>query len=333
MKTSSKFVLACVSAVLLIVVAAAPAQATNPRSLPAGDTMYIFGCKVNGTNPPGVGQLSDTGVITQLAAFPSAPYDTSCFQGAAFDPTTGLIYVIQVSGQTSSLWTFNPSTNVFTISPTADISACKPINLAIDSQGNAYAQTNYLGSSANSLVSINLTTGACSARIGSAFTTSIGSGFQDFGGFSFNLTDDLLYATDYDSGNFYSINTSTGAVTPFANSTFGSQTSIGGIAFDSTGMTWISFGDRPNRLKSSPWATYNTDNTLQGYFDFNSASVYMYGIAIIPAGSTPPAPAPAPQPTPVLAETGVNTLPYLASGFILIALGMGLIIARRKKKN
>ena len=198
MKSLSKIVLACVSAVLLIVVAATPAQATNPRTLPAGDTMYIFGCQVNGTTPPGVGQLSDTGVLTQLAPFPSAPYNSSCFQGAAFDATSGLIYVVQTRGATPSLWTFNPSTNVFAISPTANIATCKPVNLAIDSLGHAYAQTSASGAAPNSLVSINLTTGACSAGIGSAFTTSIGSGFQDFGGFSFNLSNDVLYATDYD---------------------------------------------------------------------------------------------------------------------------------------
>ncbi len=151
------------------------------------------------------------------------------------DPTSGLIYVLQRSGSTPTLWTFDPDTNVFAISPTADVSACKPFNLAIDSGGNAYAQTQSTGASPNSLVSINLTTGVCSGAIGNTFTTSIGSGFDGFGGFSFNLLDDVLYATDWDTGRFYSINTGTGVVSLFANSSFAAQSSYGNIAFDSTG--------------------------------------------------------------------------------------------------
>lgn len=331
----------------MIFASSTAAFAVAPRTLPAGDTMYVFGCKTNNTNPPGVGTVTETGVVTQVAAFPAAPYDRSCFQGPAYDPTTGLIYVLQTNASAPlSLWIFNPATNQFAISPTADVTACGPVNLAIDSQGHAYAQTKSTGAAApDSLVSINLATGACSSRIGSAFTTSIGSGFIGFGGFSFNLNDNVLYATDYDSGNFYSIDISTAAVTPFVNSSFGYQNSSGSVAFDSTGMTWISFGDRPMQLESSPWTTYNTNKASQGAYDFNGApTTYAMGLSIIPAGHTPPAPAPAPAPspaptpapqpsTPALAETGVNPLPYLAGGFTLIAMGIVLIIARRKKMN
>ena len=97
-------------------------------------------------------------------------------------------------------------------------------------------------------------------------------------------------------------------------------------------MTWIAYGDYSTYLQSSPWSSYNTDNALQGYYDFNGSSMNVLGIAIVPAGNSP-APAPAPQPSPALAETGVSTLPYLAAGLLMITLGMGLFIVRRKQTN
>lgn len=104
-----------------------------------------------------------------------------------------------------------------------------------------------------------------------------------------------------------------------------------GIYRSVDGVSWTQVDNN-----NTQWSTFAVGNgiVVAGGAPQGSTTQGLNSTIAVGWSEATSAPAPAPQPsTAALAETGVNPLPYLAGGFTLIALGMGLIIARRKQTN
>ena len=146
---------------------------------------------------------TSTGVFTAAGTL-SGPPATDNISGLSVDPTTGDWYLSALGGGLATLYRGNIATGSF--SAVGDIGFGLNIDLAIDSQGNAYG----MDIAVDELISINLATGA-GTLVG---PTGINTNFAQ--GMDFDYSTDTLYATMYTGGGtgvFASISTATGLAT------------------------------------------------------------------------------------------------------------------------
>lgn len=104
-----------------------------------------------------------------------------------------------------------------------------------------------------------------------------------------------------------------------------------GIFRSIDGVTWTQVDNN-----NTQWSTFAVGNgiVVAGGAPKGSTTQGLNSTIAVGWSEATSAPAPAPQPSEAaLAETGVNALPYLTGGFTMIALGLVMIIARRKKMN
>ena len=146
-----------------------------------------------------------TGVFTSMGTL-SGPAAVDNVSGLSVDPTTGDWYISAIApgGGPATLYRGDIATGSFLA--VGDIGFALNIDLAIDSQGNAYG----LDIAVDELLSINLATGA-GTLIG---PTGINTNFAQ--GMDFDYATDTLYATMYTGGGagvFASISTVTGLAT------------------------------------------------------------------------------------------------------------------------
>ena len=144
-----------------------------------------------------------TGVFTSMGTL-SGPAASDNISGLAVDPTTGDWYLSAIGGGVATLYRGNIVTGSF--AAVGDIGFSLNIDLAIDSQGNAYG----MDIAVDELISINLLTGAGT----SVGPTGIPTNFAQ--GMDFDYSTDTLYATMYTGGGtgvFATINTVTGLAT------------------------------------------------------------------------------------------------------------------------
>ena len=144
-----------------------------------------------------------TGVFTSVGTL-SGPAASDNISGLAVDPTTGDWYLSALGGGLATLYRGNIATGTF--AAVGDIGFGLNIDLAIDSQGNAFG----MDIAVDELISINLMTGAGT----SVGPTGIPTNFAQ--GMDFDYSTDMLYATMYTGGGtgvFASINTATGLAT------------------------------------------------------------------------------------------------------------------------
>lgn len=150
-----------------------------------------------------------TGVFTSMGTL-SGPAASDNISGLSVDPTTGDWYISALGGGVATLYRGNIATGSF--SAVGDIGFDLNIDLAIDSQGNAYG----MDIAVDSLLSISLATGA-GTLIG---PTGINTNFAQ--GMDFDYATDTLYATMYTIGGagvFASISTVTGLATVLEDTT------------------------------------------------------------------------------------------------------------------
>lgn len=144
-----------------------------------------------------------TGVFTGMGTL-SGPAASDNISGLSVDPTTGDWYLSAIGGGVATLYRGNIATGIF--AAVGDIGFSLNIDLAIDSQGNAYG----MDIAVDELISINLLTGAGT----SVGPTGIPTNFAQ--GMDFDYSTDILYATMYTGGGtgvFATINTITGLAT------------------------------------------------------------------------------------------------------------------------
>ena len=150
-----------------------------------------------------------TGVFNPMGTL-SGPAAADNVSGLSVDPTTGDWYISAIGGGVATLYRGNIATGSF--SAVGPIGFDLNIDLAIDSQGNAYG----LDIGVDELLSISLATGA-GTLIG---PTGINTNFAQ--GMDFDYATDTLYATMYTGGGtgvFASISTVTGLATVLEDTT------------------------------------------------------------------------------------------------------------------
>jgi LPXTG-motif cell wall-anchored protein len=289
-----------VSAALLL--ASTPAFAA-PRSLPAGDALYAFGCD-DGTEPA-VGLVDvATGAVTEVVA----AIDGQCFSSPAYNPVDGKIYVIDWTND-YELAVFDPQAETLTL---VDAFDCEPYTLAIDALGNAWVWDD----ADNNLKPVNLENAACGTGVG------VVAGGDDFYGMAF-APNGALYAANYSSGEFGTVNTSTGAFTQVNSSAMPSGDNAG-LTFDSSGIAWVVDEANNAEIYSADISDYAGTAELSGQLSFNGTDYYSEAIVVGPV-STPSA--------PVLPDTGSESVALGVTGLAaagVIALGAVMMIVRRR---
>ncbi|MHC4786600.1 MAG: NHL repeat-containing protein, partial [Planctomycetota bacterium] len=169
-------------------------------------TLYAVlsdGSNTYGTIDTGTGDFTAMGTL-------SGPSVDSNVSGMSVDPVSGSWYLSVMEAGTAILYVGDITTGVF--APVGDITFPLNIDLAIDSQGNAYGHD--IGT--DELISINLATGQGTA-IG---PTGQAANFAQ--GMDFDYADDTLYATIYTGGGtgvFATFNLLTGQATALQSTT------------------------------------------------------------------------------------------------------------------
>jgi hypothetical protein len=301
MKKSVQIVLGtAVSAALLL--ASTPAFAA-PRSLPAGEALYAFGC--SGGTEPAVGIVDvATGAVTEVVA---GQDPNQCFSGPAYNPVDGKIYVVDLTVG-FDLAVFDPAAKTLSVIDSFD---CEPLALAIDASGNAWVWDS--AGEPEELRPVSLENAACGAGVG---VVSIGDFFSGMA-FAPNGT---LYASNYDTGQFGTISTSNGAFTPLGSSAMAVEVNSG-LTFDSSGIAWVLDDDNEAEVYSADITDYQGTKQLSGQLDFTGDEYYSQGIVVGPTDS------------PKLPDTGSASVALGVTGLAaagVIALGVAMMIVRRR---
>ena len=266
---------------------------TNPLSLaidPTGKFAYVADGGGDGVWGYRIDPI--TGVLTPITGSPFAPaglYEPS----VAVDPTGTFVYVANAGGGILG-YTINPATGALTpITGSPFPAGTNPYSVAVDPTGR-FAYVANLGNSGGGSVSgytINPATGALTAITGSPFQAGYFpySVAIDPGG-QFVYVANLGYLANYGSGvSGYTINPTTGALTPITGSPFPAGTNLFAVAVDPTGQ----FAYVTNRNSYGGWLSGFTINPTTGALTaitgspFPTAGTYPLAVAVT-ACMTPP---------------------------------------------
>jgi len=299
MKKSIRIALGtAVSAALLL--ASTPAFAA-PRSLPAGEGLYAFGCD-DGTEPA-VGLVDvATGAVTEVV--PGVA--DQCYSSPAYNPVDGKIYVIDF-GVGYDLKVFDPQAKTLTL---VDAFDCEPFTLAIDASGNAWIWDQF----DDLLKTVSLDNAMCGTPIG-----TVGGESDDFYGMAF-APNGTLYAVNWQSGEIGTVSTSIAGFTQVGSSAMVAQTNAG-LTFDSSGIAWVLDEATNAELYSADITDYAGTAQRSGQLTFNGADYYSEAIVVGPADA------------PKLPDTGSASVALGVTGLAaagVIALGAVMMILRRR---
>ena len=169
-------------------------------------TMYATLWDGGITNEYGTIDVS-TGLFTSLGNL-VGPSIGANISGLSVDPVSGNWYMSVIEGGTTMLYAGDITTGIF--AAVGDMGTGLDIDLAIDSQGNAYGHD--IGT--DMLLSIDLGTGAATPIGPTGFNANFAQGMD------FDYSTDTLYATLYTgggTGQFGFFDLSTGALIPLAD--------------------------------------------------------------------------------------------------------------------
>jgi LPXTG-motif cell wall-anchored protein len=285
------------SAALLL--ASTPALAA-PRSLPAGEGLYMFACE---DTYPAVGLVDvATGAATEVVP----GIVGQCFSGPAYNPVDGKIYVID--------WTVGSDLAVFDLVAKTltviDAFDCDPYALAIDASGNAWVSDNDDGG--DTLRPVNLETAECGTSVG------VLSGEDDFFGMAFS-PNGTLYGANHETGDFGTISTSTGEFGPLRSAMVADDNV--GLTFDSSGIAWVIDQDTQAEIFSADITDYAGTAERSGQLTFNGVDFFSEAIVVGPVS------------TPELPDTGADAAAMggiFGSALALAAAGIALVVIRRR---
>lgn len=288
-----------VSAALLL--ASTPAFAA-PRSLPAGESLYAFGCDDDGFPAVGLVDVA-TGAVTEVVAGTQG----QCYSSPAFNAVDGKIYVIDWSND-YELAVFDPAAATLTVIG-AFSAGCEPYALAIDASGNAWVWD----SNTTELRPVNLETVACGTGVG------VVAGGDGFYGMAF-APNGTLYGVNHDTGAIGTISTIDGTFTQVATSAMPPQDNAG-LTFDSSGTAWVIDEDNLSEVYSADISDYANTAELSGQISFDGIDYYSEAIVVGQSS------------TPKLPDTGSASVALGVTGLAaagVIALGVAMTILRRR---
>jgi hypothetical protein len=281
-----------------LVFASTPAFA-SPRSLPAGESLYAFGCY--GSGEPAVGLVDvATGVVTEVVP----EIESQCFSGPAYNPVDNKIYVID--------WTNGVELAVFdtqamTLTTIASLN-CNPNTLAIDPLGNAWV----LDDTSGELTPVSLATADCGTGVG------VVAGGDGFYGMAF-APNGTLYGANYSDGELGTISTVDGTFTQVGSSAMVAGDNAG-LTFDSSGIAWVIDEDNNAEIYSADITDYSGTKELSGQLTFNGVEYYSEAIVVGPSAG--------------LAETGIDSVAIGVTGLAgLGALAVGAVMMVRRRAS
>jgi LPXTG-motif cell wall-anchored protein len=303
MKKSTQIALgAAVSAALML--ASIPAFAA-PRSLPAGDGLYAFGCE-DGTEPA-VGLVDvATGAVTEVVAGAAG----QCYGSPAYNPADGKIYVIDWTTD-YELAVFDPEAKTLSVIDAFD---CEAEALAISASGNAWIHD----ADGGALRPVNLENATCGSGVG------VVSGGSQFRGMAF-APDGALYGVNTDSGEIGTISTSDGTFTPIPTSAMLPFFNAG-LTFDSSGIAWVIDDNFNAEVYSADITDYQGTKQLSGQLSFNGVDYYSEGLVVGPTSTSN-------DPDSKLPDTGSDSVAMGVTGLAtlgVVALGAAMMIVRRR---
>ena len=303
------------------------ASPVNAATLPDGDRVYILPCDDEEFDGLLYEVDTATGVATQVGDWQNP--DTAVFSCAgpgAYNPTNGLGYWISWTSPQAQLISVDLSTGVSTVVGGFTLEGqpyYTPIAIAIDNAGNAWATS--WDVTPDVLFSVDLTSAALTV-VGPTGVTEESDNY----GLAWDSVTQKLYGYNVDTTDFYTVDTTTGAFTVFAEDVLEDVVPYA-IAFDSAGQVWGISED----IISSPITDFASAEVLS-VVNPNTVSedpedtIYSESIIIVPAAPAP-APVPAPAPEPVLAATGPdNGNMGMIFGFGALLVIAGAVIARRR---
>jgi LPXTG-motif cell wall-anchored protein len=286
-----------VSAALLL--ASTPAFAA-PRSLPAGEALYAFGCDYG--TVPAVGLVDvATGAVTEVVAGSQDP--SQCYSSPAYNPVDGKIYVIEWTNG-YELAVFDPQAETLTVIDSFD---CDPFTLAIDASGNGWIWDDL----DDNLKPFSLENAACGTGVG------VVAGGNTFYGMAF-APNGTLYAANYDNGEIGTVSTTDGTFTQVGSSAMPAGDNAA-LTFDSSGTAWVVTEANNSEIYSADITDYSGTAELSGQLTFNGVDIYSEAIVVLPA--------------PELPDTGSDSVALGVTGLAaagVIALGVAMMIVRRR---
>ena len=296
MKKNMRIVIgAAVTAALVL--ASTPAFA-SPRSLPAGESLYAFGCDGNGEPAVGLVDVA-TGAVTEVVPQIDS---NQCFSSPAYNPVDNKIYVIDWTND-YELAVFD--TQAMTLTTIADFS-CNPYTLAIDLSGNAWVWSWDTGE----LTPVSLTTAACGTSVGSGGATFYAMAFSPNG---------TLYGASYDTGELGTISTVDGTFAQAGSSAMDAGDNAG-LTFDSSGIAWVIDESNTSEIYSADITNYSGTDELSGQLTFNGVEYYSEAIVVGPSAG--------------LAETGIDSVALGVTGLASLgALAVGAVMMVRRRAS
>ena len=297
MKKSMHIVIgAAVTAALVL--ASTPAFA-SPRSLPAGESLYAFGC--DGEGEPAVGLVDvSTGVVTEVVP----EIESQCFGQPAYNPVDNKIYVVDWTND-YELAVFDTQAQTLTTIASFD---CNPYALAIDPLGNAWVWS----SDTDELTPVSLTTADCGTAVG------VVAGGDTFYGMAF-APNGTLYGANYDDGELGTISTVDGTFMQVASSAMVAGDNAG-LTFDSSGIAWVIDEENNAEIYSAVITDYSGTKELSGQLTFNGVEYYSEAIVVGPSAG--------------LAETGIDSVALGVTGLAgLGALAVGAVMMVRRRAS
>ena len=281
-----------------LVLASSPAFA-SPRSLPAGESLYAFGCEGNGEPAVGLVDVA-TGVVTEVV-----PYiESQCFSSPAYNPVDNKIYVVDWTND-YELAVFD--TQAMTLTTIASFD-CNPVTLAIDPLGNAWVWS----SDTDELTPVSLATADCGTPVG-----FVGGG-DSFYGMAF-APNGTLYGANYSAGILGTISTVNGTFTQVGSSAMDAGDNAG-LTFDSSGIAWVIDESSKAEIYSADITNYSGTNQRSGQLTFNGVEYYSEAIVVGPSAA--------------LAETGSDSVALGVTGLAgLGALAVGAVMMVRRRAS
>jgi LPXTG-motif cell wall-anchored protein len=296
-----------------------PAMAAVP-SMPSTDQLFAIDCD---SFAPQLWKVDATNANVTVVGTP-LPERSACAGGAQYNPADGLAYFLYYSeNYVTHLSTIDADTGAYTVGPALNGDTDDAWQFFITTAGDAFVTLN------GSLYSIDLAKSA---------TTLVGVLGTDDAASGYNAVDDTAYTFDA-SGEYYSINLSTGAATQVGTLVLaadytcpGGSTSgldIDSVAFDSVGNAWIQndgcnsellFADMTEETVAYVGQFNDINRTLYSnapYYEFYTETLF-----ITPGTAAPELP-----------NTGLETNAVAGASALLLAAGLLVVVTMRRREG
>lgn len=238
------------------------------RPLATGNVMYALDGAYNASDK--LVQINPvTGAGTPVGTPTPTAHSTGAF-GAAFDPTSRMIYWPSTKASATYLVRTNPNTGlsieIGLFNSAVGASNPRILALAVDASGNGFA----IGQDVNKYVySLNLNTGALTNR---HQLNPITSDINCLTSFAYNPADASFYFSCNAQTTLRKLNVADGTNTLACTGPSGMN--FDGIAFDSAGTGWASITRYPPNFKTNVLTSFDVTQSDCGFSSYIPMTVY-----------------------------------------------------------